>query len=180
MDLMKTVAVGIARILTLRVVDSLVSIPPVRQPPIDVILIRVDQTAGLDGVCNDRLNRDLLDVGEHLDHHVTITLDHAENGGLFFLQGASAPRPFQPAATAFSAQLPHDVGLSLMPSNNIDFITFHHAAQGDELFFATIPSRKCVVMTWVSLSFKSNSAAICWFDRFKPIRYKHTIHTLTG
>ena len=71
----------------------------------------------------------------------------------------------------------HDSRVSFMPCHDVDFVTFHHAVQADRLFFATTPSRSWVVIAWTSLSCTSNSAAICWFDRFRPIRYKHTTQT---
>ncbi len=180
MDFMEAISIRIAGVLALGVIDRLMSIAPVQQACVDVILIGVDQAASLDVLRDDRLDGGLLNVRQHLDHKVTVALDHPEHGWLFLRQGAPSACTFQAATTAFSAQLPHNFGVSFMSGYDVDFITFDHPAQAGWLFFATTPSRSWVVMAWASLSLTSNSAAICWFDRFSPIRYKHTTHTFKG
>lgn len=67
-----------------------------------------------------------------------------------------------------------------MSSDNIYFIRFDLAAQLDWLFFATIPSRNWLVIACTSPAARSNSAAICSFERFKPIKYKHSTQTRKG
>ena len=180
MDFVDAIPVRIPCILALGVIDRFMCIPPLRQTCVDVILIRVDEAAHLDILRDDRLDGGLLDVREPVDRKIAVALDQTEHGWLFLRQRASTTRTFQPATTTLSASLPHDFRVSFMPCHDVDFVTFHHAVQADRLFFATTPSRSWVVIAWTSLSCKSNSAAICWFDRFRPIRYKHTTQTFKG
>ena len=43
------------------------------------------------------------------------------------------------------------------------------------LVFFTIPSRRCVVICCTSLGLTSSSLVICSFDRFNPMKYRHSI-----
>ena len=43
-----------------------------------------------------------------------------------------------------------------------------------------LPDLSWLVICCTSSLFKSSSLAIWWFDRFRPIRYKHNIHVRNG
>ena len=106
MDFMEAIAIGIARIFALGVIDSFMAVTPLRQTIVDIILIGVDQTAELDRLCDDGLDGRLLNIGKHLDGDVPLALNHAEDGWLFLVQRAASPHTFQATATAFSALCP--------------------------------------------------------------------------
>ena len=67
-----------------------------------------------------------------------------------------------------------------MPGHNVDFIGFNFATQANGLFLATRPSRNCVAVTCPESPSTSNSAAICSFDKFKPMKYKPRTQTRSG
>ena len=50
-----------------------------RQAGIDAILVRVDEGARGDSVGDDRLDRPLLQVGQHMQDYLAATLDKAED-----------------------------------------------------------------------------------------------------
>jgi hypothetical protein len=79
------------------VADRLVAIAPGVQAGVDVVFISVDQRAAADRPLNDRLDRGLLDIVQHVKHDFAAALDQAEDRGLLFLQGAAATLAFQPA-----------------------------------------------------------------------------------
>src|SRR4051794_41905892 len=109
MDLAETVAILIARVLAAAVADRLVLIAPGRQTCVDVVLIGVDTGTLGHGGLDDRLDRLLLHIGQHAQHHLPTALDQAQDRRFFPSPraasprapppaGASPPPPFAPAA----------------------------------------------------------------------------------
>ena len=68
-------------------------------PLVTILCIRAPnhQRAAADCPLNDRLDRGLLDIVQHVKHDFAAALDQAEDRGLLFLQGAAATLAFQPA-----------------------------------------------------------------------------------
>jgi hypothetical protein len=64
-----------------------------------------------------------------------------------------------------------------MSCNHIDFIGFNFAAQVYRLFLTTTPSRNCVAIPCTVSASTSNPAAICSFDKFRPMKYKPSTQT---
>jgi len=180
MDFMKPITIFVACIFALRVIDRLVRVPPICQPSIDVIFIGVQLAAKFHPVHNDRLDRRLLNIGQHLDDHLAIALKQAEDRRFLLRQRAAPTRAFQSATTAFSPQFSHNFRMTLVTRHDIHFVGFNGAAQFDRLFLTTTPSRNCAVICWASPDAKSNSAAICSLDKFRPIRYRHNTQTFRG
>jgi len=102
-DLAEPVAIVIAGIFAGAVADSFVAIAPGVQAGIDVVLIGVDQRAAADRPLDDRLDRDLLDVGQQVEHDFTTALDQSEDRRLLLLQGAAATLAFQPSPASLAA-----------------------------------------------------------------------------
>src|SRR6476619_3635978 len=67
------------------------------QPRIDVVLVGVDEGVPDDGGLDDRLDRLLLDIGQHPQHHLPTTLDQAQDRWLVLFQRAAARRSGQSA-----------------------------------------------------------------------------------
>src|SRR3954466_10775177 len=98
--LAEAVTIFVARILTPGMADRLVLIAPGGQAGVDAILVGVDERAlGYRGL-DDRLDRRLLHVGQHVQDYLTSALDQAENGWLVLLQRAPARRTGQPPAAS--------------------------------------------------------------------------------
>src|SRR3954463_13442684 len=116
MDLAETVAILIARVLPATVADCLVPIAPGRQTGIDVVLVGVDTGTLGHGGLDDRLNRLLLHVGQHAQHHLPATLDQAEDRRLVLRQRAASRRSPQPAAGAETPPLGPAAGVPLCPA----------------------------------------------------------------
>jgi hypothetical protein len=74
-DLAEAIAVLVARILAAPVADGLVPVAPGLQPGIDIVLVSVDESALGDCGLDDRLDGLLLDIGQHLQHHLPAALD---------------------------------------------------------------------------------------------------------
>jgi hypothetical protein len=180
MDFMKSIAIFVTRIFTLRVIDRFVRVAPLRQPAIDIVLICVQLATRFHCTCNDRLNRCLLNIGQHLNDHLAVALKQAKDGWFLLGQCPAPTRAFQSATTAFSPEFSHNFRMTLVPSHDIHFVGFNRAAQFDRLFLSTTPARNCAVICWVSPDAKSNSAAICALDKFRPIRYRHNTQTFRG
>src|SRR5215217_4488444 len=94
MHLAEAVAILIARVFAMRVANRFVLVTPDRQARVDVILVCVDQAAWADTGLDDRLDGRLLHIGQHVQNHLTTTLDQPRMGGLSF---SCVPRPGAPA-----------------------------------------------------------------------------------
>src|SRR3954464_4507080 len=123
MDLAETVAILIARVLPATVADRLVPIAPGWQTGVDVVLIGVDTGAlGHDGL-DDRLDRLLLHLGRHAQHHLPAALDQAEDRWLVLLQraaldgGSGIGRPTRPRHLRAARRLPRGAG-ALAPAQD--------------------------------------------------------------
>jgi hypothetical protein len=180
MDLAEPIAILISGILSLSMINSFMGVAPGFQLAIHAVFIGKNECTGLNGLTNDGLNGLLLDIGEHLNDHFPAPLDHAQNRRLFFVECASPWTAFQPSAASRSPLLKHRFGMPFVSGDDLHFITFHCPTQLDWLFLTTIPSRSCVVMSCTTSLSRSSSAAICWLDKFKPMKYKHNTHTLSG
>ena len=109
------------------------------QTGINAVLIRINQGSRDDGVLDERLDRLLLHIGQQLDDHLPAPLDHAKDGGSFFLQGAPATFAFESAAPAFAALLLHHLWLAFLASDHIGFVALYLVGQRRGRLFFTIP-----------------------------------------
>src|SRR3954452_4799479 len=92
-NLAEPVAIFIARIFAMSVADRLVAIAPGWQAGIDVVFIGMDQRAGRNCLGDNRLDRRLLHVGQHMQDHRSAALDQPENGWFLLFQRAASRRP---------------------------------------------------------------------------------------
>ena len=83
----------VAGVFAAPVADGLVPIAPALQAGIDTVLVGVDEGTLRNRGLDDRLDRDLLHVCQHVPDHRATALDHAEDGRLVLRQRASARRP---------------------------------------------------------------------------------------
>ena len=134
----------------------------------------------MNGLRQDRLDGDLLDVRQHPNHDVTRALKQTQDRWFLIRQGAAPTFTFQAAPPTLTAQLRDNFRVALMPSHDVDFIGFNFAAQAGRLFLTTTPSRKCAAMPCTVSASTSNSAAICSLDKLSPMKYKHNTHTRKG
>src|SRR4051794_4342049 len=115
-DLAETVAILIARVLSATVTDRLVPIAPGRQTCVDVVLVGVDAGALGHGGLDDRLDRLLLHVGQHAQHHLSAALHQAEDRRFVLRQRAAPRRSRQPAAASEPPPLATAAGWPLCPA----------------------------------------------------------------
>ncbi len=115
-DLAEPVTVLVAGVFAASMADRLVSVAPGGQARVDAILVRVDEGARGDRCLDDRLDRPLLHVGQHAQHHLAAALDQAEDGRLVLLQRAAARRACQPAPPSEPPLLATAAGWPLCPA----------------------------------------------------------------
>jgi hypothetical protein len=72
----ETIPIFIPGIFTLSVIDRLVAVAPLSEATVDVVLIGVDQAAGLDRLLKQRLNGRLLDILQHLNDNLATPLQN--------------------------------------------------------------------------------------------------------
>src|SRR5450432_3452303 len=180
MHLTEAILIFVTGILGLGMIDGFVGVTPGFQLVINGVFISKNEGTSLDGLPHHGLNGLLLDIGEHLNDDFPTALDHPEDRRLFFVQCASPWCSFQASAASGSSLLKRRFGMAFVSSHDIHLVTFHFPVQLDGLFFATMPSRSWVVMSCTTSLSTSNSAAICWLDKFKPMKYKHSTHTRNG
>ena len=115
-DLAEAVPVLVTGILAAGVADGLVPLAPGWQAGVDAIFFRVDESARGDSGGDDRLDRPLLHIGQHMQDHLAAALDQAEDGRLVLLQRAAARRACQPAAAPEPPLLATSSGCPLCPA----------------------------------------------------------------
>jgi len=180
MYFMKTISIFVPSILACRMIDLLMQIAPFTQAVVNVIFIRVELATERDCAGNHRLDRHLLYIGEHSDDHFTISLEQSQHGRLVSSQGSTSTLAFQTSSSPWATRFCHFCRQPFVSSHQVDFIRFYFTAQLDWLFFSTIPWRSWLVIAWASPDDKSNADAICSFERFRPMNYKHITQTRNG
>ncbi len=83
MHFMKTITIFIASIFASRVINAFMLVAPLFQTVIYVVFIGVNQASRFNHFGHDRLNGDLLNIGQHFNDDFAITLNHAQNRCLF-------------------------------------------------------------------------------------------------
>src|SRR4051794_41266899 len=116
MDLAETVAILIARVLPATVADRLVPIAPGGQTGVDVVLVSVDTGTLGHGGLDDRLDRLLLHVGQHAQHHLPAALHQAQDRRFFLRPRAASRRSRQPGAASDPPPLATAPGWPLCPA----------------------------------------------------------------
>jgi hypothetical protein len=101
MHFMKSIA--ITRLFDRRMIDGLVLIPPLVEAGINVVLIDVQQTPWVNGLRQDGLDGNLLDIGQHPNHDFTGALQQTQDRPYLVGQRAAPTFAFQASATAFTA-----------------------------------------------------------------------------
>src|SRR3954467_405341 len=168
--LAEAVPVLVAGILTPGVADRLVLIAPGGQASVDAILVGVDEGALSNGARDDRLDRPLLHVGQHVQDHWPTALDQAEDRGLILLRRAPTRSAPQLASPPRAPLLATAAGWPLWPATTY---TPSISTSPPSLACgvrATRPRRSCSVMACTSDGLSFSSKAICRFERFRPIR----------
>lgn len=77
MHFMKAIAIIIASVFACRVIDRLVTEAPFFQPRLDIVFIGENQTTHLNSLFENRLDRFLLHIRQHVEDHLATALDHA-------------------------------------------------------------------------------------------------------
>src|SRR5438445_1834366 len=116
MGLMEAVAVFVAGILALAMADRLVPMSPLRQAGIDIVFVGMDQRAFGDHRGDDRLDRFLLNVGQHTQDDLSATLDQTQDRWFFLLERAAAWGAFEPSPASFPAFFWTAAGFPLCPA----------------------------------------------------------------
>src|SRR5688572_12403989 len=100
MDFTKAVTIVITGIFTRTVAHAFVIVAPCIQAAVDVIRIGVDQGPRGNRGWNQRLDRHLLDVLQHLNHHIATALDHAEDRRFLTFERPASPGPLESPSSA--------------------------------------------------------------------------------
>ncbi len=116
MDLAEPVPVLIAGVLAAPVADHLVLKAPGRQAGVDAVFVRVDERAQGDSSGDDRFDRPLLHVGQHMQDYLAAALDQAKDRWLVLLQRAATRRACQLAAPPEPPLLATAAGWPLCPA----------------------------------------------------------------
>src|SRR3954468_1947334 len=114
--LAEAVAVLVPRVLAPCVTDRLVPVAPLLQASIDVVLVGVDEGVPGDRGPDDWLDRRLLDIGQHPQHHLPAALDQAEHPRLVLRQRAAARRSRQPTPPPEPPPFATSAGRPLCPA----------------------------------------------------------------
>ena len=114
--LAEAVAVLVAGVFAAPMADRLVPVAPGWQTRVDAVLVRVDEGAFRDRGLDDRLDRGLLHVGQHVQDHLAPALDQAEDGRLVLRQRAASRRACQLAAASEPPLLATAAGWPLCPA----------------------------------------------------------------
>jgi hypothetical protein len=179
-DFVKAIAVIIPCVFTPTVTEALMRVAPWLQTTVTVVCLRVHTRPGRPGGLDQRLDRHVLDVFSHPDHHVATPLDHAEERRCLGFEGApsaGAPEPAAPTATPLCAT---SSGWPVWPAT---MDTAAHATAvlnvGDGVL-ATMPWRHWQVICWTSDGCRSSALAMGACARCSPLKDRHTLQTRRG
>ena len=112
----EAVTILVAGIVALSVADRLVPVASGCQTGIDVVLIGVDERSCGHARRDDRPDRRLLNVFQHVQNDVAAPLDQTEDRRLFLLQRAPAGGAFPSAAPAGTVFFATATGLPVCPA----------------------------------------------------------------
>src|SRR5664279_873451 len=115
-DLMEAVTVCITGIFALAVADALVLVAPDRQTIVDVILVRIKQRAFRNSRLDERFDRLLLDIGQHVENDLSAALNHPEDRRFLLFQSAATRRTFEAPAPSLAAFFWVAIGFPLCPA----------------------------------------------------------------
>src|ERR1700740_1698531 len=102
-DFVETVAVFVAGIFAPAVADGPVLVAPDRQAVVDVILVCIELRTFRYDRLDDRLDRLLLDIGQHAQDDLSAALDHSEDRRFLLFQSAAARRSLKAPAAPWAA-----------------------------------------------------------------------------
>src|ERR1700734_3861691 len=161
MNFMESVLVLVTSVFPGGVADRVMGVAPVAQTIVNIILISVYLASFGNGASDDGFDGGLLHVGQHVDHHLTATLHHAENRRLLLLQRAATAFPLQTTTPPLASFFFTAAGWPLCPATT--YASSHSTAPRSLTSgrCTTMPSRSWLVIAWTSLTHRSNSEAIC-------------------
>src|SRR5271157_1957777 len=113
---MEAVTVCVTGIFALAVADGLVLVAPDRQTIIDVILVRIKQRTFRNSLLDNRFDRLLLNVGQHVENDLSAALNHSEDRRFLLFQSAAARRSLEPPAASRAAFFWVATGFPLCPA----------------------------------------------------------------
>lgn len=116
MHVIHAIAVVIAGLFTTAMADALLRIMPRGHTAIDVIRIRVHTRARGHRRLDERRDRQVLDVFQHPQDHITATRDSPHTRRLLGSQRAASPLALEPSAPAASPFWVTTCGLPWWPA----------------------------------------------------------------
>src|SRR5262249_35774605 len=125
MDFTKTVAIFVSSAFASSVVDPLMVVAPGLPTGINALLVRLHTCPWNDRVFHEWFDRLLLDIGQHIDHHLTTALHHPKDGRPFLRQGPSARFALEPTSTSLSVLALHHLRLAFMTRNHLGCVALH-------------------------------------------------------
>jgi len=103
MDLVEAVAIFITGILASAVAYRLVIIAPLGQSTVDIVLVGKHERTRQDCLLNQRLDRFLAYVFQHVYNYLAAALDHTNDRGLLLFKRASAWCAFEAVSAPLAA-----------------------------------------------------------------------------
>ena len=125
MDFTQAVAIFISGILSPSMVDMLMVISPGTQTCINTVFVRINKRTWRNSRFNERLDRLLLHVSNHVDDDLTTPLYHPKDGWPLFVQCATTTFAFESVSTSFSPLVLYHLRLPFMACNYIGFVALH-------------------------------------------------------
>src|ERR687886_711820 len=119
---------------------------------------------------DDRTDRRLLHVGQHVQHDLAAALNKAEDRRLLLLQRPATWRALQPPPSSGATFWATASGWPLCPATTYTSSISTAPSRVTGGIWAVSPARNCSVMTCTSDTPRSSSRAICRFDKFSPMK----------
>src|SRR2546423_10602843 len=100
----------------------LMVISPGTQPCINTVFVRINKRPWRNSRFNERLNRLLLHVSNHVDDDLTTSLNHPKDGWPLFVQCTTTTFAFESVSTPFAPLGLYHLRLPFMACNDIGFV----------------------------------------------------------
>jgi hypothetical protein len=122
MDFAKAIAIFVTGVFSSAMTNAFVNVAPRLKSGIDIVLIRVDERPSAHRCLDNRFDGLLLNIREHLEHHFSPALNHAEDRGLLFFERTASPKPFELGAAALCGLFFYRLRLTFVACGDVDLI----------------------------------------------------------
>ena len=132
MDFIQAIAICISGVLSPSMVDMLMVISPGTQTCRNTVFVRINKRTWRNSRLNERLDRLLLHVSNHVDDDLTTPLYYPKDGWPPYVQGATPTLALESVSTSFSPLVLYHLRLPFRACHYVGELAILFRTHGDE------------------------------------------------